>query len=127
MLSDLSDLQDSGESVRHIDMKFEIDTRSEEGSELVHKEYTFSYARQFDTWTFQEYREERTPDTNRMADRNWTRSRHIVWQDINETRTIDVPPEVADALAEATDSESVSIQVPQGGFNEREYDTIKTV
>jgi len=125
MLNELSGLQSSGESVMHITMSFEIETRSEESGELVEKEYKFSYAKEWDKWTFQEYTELRTPDTTRISDRNWTRSRHILWHDVNETPTIDVPPEVADALAEATGANSVTIQVPVGGINENEYATIK--
>ena len=124
MLSDLQELQSSDESLWHIDLSFDIETRSEDGNELVHKTYTFSYAKGWDKWTFKEYHEERTDDTTRMSDRNWKRARHIIWQDINETRTIDVPPEVADALAEATGSESVTIQVPVGGIDKNEYKEI---
>jgi hypothetical protein len=125
MLNELSGLQSSDESIWHVNMSFEIETRCEESGELVHKTYTFSYAKEWDKWTFQEYHEERTPDTTRITDRNWTRSRHILWSDVSETPTIDVPPEVADALAKATGAESVTIQVPVGGINENEYETIK--
>lgn len=125
MLNELSGLQSSDETVWHIDMCFSIETRCESNGELIHKEYKFSYAREWDKWTFQEYREERTPDTTRMTDRNWSQSRHIMWNDVNETPTIDVPPEVADALAEATGAESVTIQVPVGSFDTNECETVR--
>jgi hypothetical protein len=121
MLSDLADLQESDETVSRISMSFDIETRCEESGELVEKVYTFSHAKEWDKWTFQEYEEKRTPDTTRMADRNWRKSRHILWSDVNETQTIDVPPEVSRKLAEATGSESVTIQVPAGSLNEQEY------
>ena len=121
MLNELTDLQESDENLWHTNMCFEFETRSEEGDELVHKEYTFSYASEWDKWTFREYHEKRTPDTARMSDRNWRKSQHILWSDVNETPTIDVPPEVSKKLAEATGSESVTIQVPAGSLNEREY------
>ena len=122
MLSDLQGLQESDENVWTTAMSVEIETRSEDGDELVHKEYTFSYAKEWDKWTFQEYREKRTPDTTKMTDRNWRKARHIMWNDVNETPTIDVPPEVAQSLAEATGAESITIQVPAGSLDEPKYD-----
>jgi len=121
MLSELEDLQQSDENVWGISMSFDVETRSEDDNEIVHKVYTFSYAKEWDKWTFQEYREKRTPDTAKMSDRNWRKSRHILWSDVNETPTIDVPPEVSRKLAEATGSESVTIQVPAGSINDRKY------
>lgn len=121
MLTELEDLQESEENLWRTSMAFEIETRSEDGNEIVHKEYKFSYAREWDKWTFQEYFERRTPDTASMGDRDWRKSRHIFWQDVNETPTIDVPPEVSKALAKATGSESVTIQVPAGTINESKY------
>lgn len=125
MLNDLSELQSSDERVWNIDLSFDIETRSESGNQLIHKTYTFGYAREWDKWTFIEYHEERAEDTKRVSDRDWRRSRHIVWSDVNETRTIDVPPEVTDALAEATGAESVTIQVPRGSVNDTTYETVR--
>ena len=121
MLSDLQDLQESDESLWHTNLSIEIETRSQDGNEIVHKEYTFSYAKEWDKWTFHEYLEKRTPDTTRMADRNWRKAQHIFWQDVDKTPSIDVPPEAAKALAEATGSESITIQVPAGTIHEPEY------
>lgn len=121
MLSELEDLQESDESVWCTNMSFDIETRSDDGDEIVHKKYTFSYAKEWDKWTFHEYKEKRSPDTTKISDRDWSKSRHIFWQDVNETPTIDVPPEVSKALAEATGSESVTIQVPAGSIQENEY------
>lgn len=124
MLSDLTDLQSSEESVWSIDLSFDIETRSEENDELVNRKYTFSYAEEWDKWTFKEYREERTPDEERMMERDWKRSRHVVWQD-SDVPTVEVPPEVADALAEATGADDVTIQVPTGAINEVEYEDVR--
>lgn len=121
MLNELEDLQESDESVWTTSMTFDIETRSEDGNEIVHKTYTFSYTKEWDKWTFSEYEEKRTPDTTRMEDRNWRQARHIFWHEVNETPTIDVPPEVSKALADATGSESVTIQVPCGSVQERKY------
>lgn len=126
MLSDLSDLQSSDEDVWHVNMSFDIETRSAESNELVHKTYTFSYQDFFDKWSFREYYEKRTDDTTLTSDRNWKRSRHIIWSD-TDVPTIDVPPEVADALAKATGSESVTIEVPRGTITNSENETVKTV
>lgn len=126
MLNDLQDLQETDENLWRMNLSFDIETHSEDGNELVHKTYTFSYAREWDLWTFKEYHEERTPDTKSVTERNWTRSRHVIWQDIEETRTIDVPTEVTDALEEATGSESVTIQVPRGSIGEKDEKIVNT-
>lgn len=120
MLSDLQELQESEENLWGVSLSFDIETRSQDGNEIVQKEYTFSYAKEWDKWTFQEYTEKRTPDTASMGDRNWRKAQHILWQD-GEAATIDVPPEVAKALAKATGSESVTIQVPTGSINDHSY------
>lgn len=113
MLSELSGLQESDENVQGIDLTFDVETRSDEEGELIQKKYTFSYAREWDKWTFTEYEEKRTRDTHRIGDRNWSTSRHLLWSDA-ESRTIEVPPEVSEALADATSSEEVTIQMPRG-------------
>lgn len=113
MLSDLSGLQESDESVQHVDLSFDVETRCEDSGEIVRKQYTFSYAEEWDKWVFTEYHEQRTPDTRRVSDRDWRRARHVMWSDINESRSISVPPEVADALSEATGADSITIQEPR--------------
>jgi len=117
MLNELSGLQSSGERVWHTNFSVEVETRSKENGECVNKEYKFRYAKEWDKWAFQEYTEKRTDDTSKISDRNWRRSRHIVWTDLNEARTIDVPPEVAEKLAEAIGAESITIQVPVGAYD----------
>lgn len=120
MLTELEELQHSSEDLWGVNLSFEIETRSEDGDELVHKEYSFSYAKEWDKWTLTEYHEKRTPDTNLMTKRNWRKARHIFWDDA-ETATIDVPPEVSKALAQATGSDSVTVQVPAGSVDEHTY------
>lgn len=121
MLSELEDLQQSEENLWQTSITFDIETRSEDGNEIVQKTYSFSYADEWDKWTFSEYEEKRTPDTASMGDRNWRQAQHIFWQEVNKTPSIDVPPEVSKALAKATGSESVTIQVPAGSIRENEY------
>lgn len=121
MLDELTDLQESDETLWTTNLSIDIETRSEDENELVHKEYSFSYAKEWDKWTFSEYVEKRTPDTASISGRNWRQSRHIFWQEVNKTPTIDVPPEVSKALAKATGSESVTIQVPAASISEHEY------
>ena len=124
MLSELGDLQSSDESVYTTGMTIDIETRSSDDDELVHKSYKFSYAPEWDKWTFVEYIEKRTPDTEDIGERNWRDAEHIFWQDVTETRRIDVPPEVSDALAEATGANSVTIQVPSNGIDESRYEQV---
>lgn len=122
MLTELEQLQESDESVSNVKLSFDIETRSEEGGELVHKEYVFSYADGFGKWMFHKYHEKRTPDTAKMEDRDWHQSRNIVWTETDEVPTIDVPPEVSQSLAEATGAESVTIQMPAGTIREHKYE-----
>jgi hypothetical protein len=125
VLGELSGLQESDENVRNVHLSIDVETRSTDDGEheLVEREYTFAYSPEIDTWTFFEYEERRTPDTMVMSDRDWRQSRHIYWEDPHETATIDVPPEVSEKLAEATGSDSITIQTPVGTIDEHKYDT----
>lgn len=124
MLNELDGLQESNENVWTVSMTFDIETRSEDGGELIHREYSFSYAKEWDKWTFQEFRERRTPDNGTISDRNWQQSRHIMWNDVGETPTVEVPPEVAEKLKEATGAESIVMQLPSGGIQENTYEEV---
>jgi len=123
MLTELTDLQESDESVTGAKLSVSIETRSddEEANEIIEKEYTFSYAPAWDIWSFHEYRERRTPDTIQVSDREWRTAQHIFWQGVNEHRKIDVPPEVAERLSKATGCDSLTIQVPYGSVRETKY------
>ena len=112
MLSELGELQESEENVwGQPTVSFSIQTRSEEGTELIEREYTFSRAPEWDKWTFMEFEEKRTEDTGMITDRNWRRSRHIMWND-TEAPTVDVPPEVEKELQELHGLEEMTIQKP---------------
>lgn len=125
MLNELHDRQqESDESVWGTSISVSVETRTQDGSELVHKTYTFSYAKEWDKWTFQEYEEKRTPASDRVTNRNWRQSRHIMWSDVNDTPTIDVPPEVAEKVAEATGADEVVLQVPVGSVDELQYEEV---
>lgn len=123
MLTELTDLQKSEESVNKTTLSITVETRVSGGSsnEIVEKLYTFSHAPEWDMWSFYEYQERRSPDTVQISDREWRTAQHIFWQDVSEHRKIDVPPEVAEKLAEATGSDSVTIQVPYGSIHENNY------
>jgi hypothetical protein len=120
MLTELEDLQQSEENLWGVSLSIDMETRSTDGNELVQKEYSFSYAEEFDKWMFTEYVEKRTPDTSSISDRNWRKAQHIYWDEA-ESSTIDVPPEISKALAKATGSDSVTIQVPAGSVTEHKY------
>lgn len=110
MLSELSDLQESNESVWSANsVSFSVETRSEENDEIVEREYTFAHAKEWDKWTFHEFEEKRTPNTESICDRNWRRTRHIYWDD-QEARSVDVPPEVTKEIEEMLDLEKLIIQ-----------------
>lgn len=113
MLSDLNKMQETDdESVSRVNITFEVETRCSNTNELIEKIYKFAFAQGFDVWTFHEYIERRTEDTQTVSDRDWRQTEHIFWNDVTETPEIDVPANVADELARMTGSESVKIQVP---------------
>lgn len=93
------------------EVSFSIETRTEDGHELVQREYTFSHAPEWDKWTFTEFEEKRTEDTDWVTDRTWRRSRHIMWHE-REAPTIDVPPEVEKKLEELLGLDEMTIQKP---------------
>lgn len=98
MLSDLTDLQESEENVwGSPKVSFDIETRSEIDGELIHRTYTFTYADEWDNWTFHEFEEKRTQNIDRVTARNWRRTRHCFWQD-SKAADVDVPPEVTRKL-----------------------------
>lgn len=125
MLSDLNEIQDSSnEVVQRVNVEFSIQTRDQSQEEIVEKVYTFSFAQEWDIWTFSEYLERRTEDTVKISDRDWRQAQHIFWDEVNKTPHIDVPPEVADKLAEVTGAGSVTIQVPRGSIEKNEPEVV---
>lgn len=112
MLTDLTDLQSSDEDVQGVELSFDIETRTSDGSELIERQYTFDYAKEWDKWTFVEFLEKRTPNTDQITERNWRKSRHVMWYDGSEP-DVEIPPEVTDALERATGADSIVIQTPE--------------
>jgi len=124
MLSELEELQESDERLwTCTSISFTMKSRIDEGDELVEREYTFAHAKEWDKWLLQEFEEKRTEDTDSVTDRCWRGSRHIMWQD-DEVRDIDVPPEIGQALKEAINANSVTIQIPRGSFDGNECHTV---
>lgn len=111
MLDELSQLQESDEKYWVTTMSFTVETRSEDGNELVHKKYTFSWGEEFDEWHFTEYEEKRSDDTARIGDRNWRTSRHVWWHQVDEPIDIDVPQIVSNKLAERLGCDEVTIRL----------------
>lgn len=110
MLSELRELQESEEDVwGQPTVSFTIETRTEDGAELVQREYTFSRAPEWDKWMFQEFEEKRTENTDMITDRNWRRSRHILWSE-PESPTVDVPQEVEKELEEMLGLDEMNLQ-----------------
>lgn len=112
MLSELSGLQESEEDLwGATKVSFTIQTRKEESSELIQREYTFSRVKELDKWTFSEFEEEKTPDTKHITDRNWRRTRHILWND-SEAPSVTVPPEVSEQVEELLGLDELVMQTP---------------
>lgn len=111
MLTELADIQSSGESVESIELSFDIETRTETENERVARTYRFDYAKEWDKWIFVEFYEERANDEALPSERVWRQTQHIMWYD-DETPDITVPPEVTDALQKATGAEEIILQEP---------------
>lgn len=110
MLNELEDLQaESNEKVWGAPrVSFTIETREGVDGELIRREYTFSHAKEWDKWTFFEYEEHRTDDTQFMKDRNWRRTKKFHW---SEPRPLPpIPPEVNQELKELLGVEELNIQ-----------------
>lgn len=120
MLNELNDIQDgSDESVQGVDIDVSVETREESTDEIVERVYTFGYCDEWSKWMLEEFLERRSPDTDLVTDRDWRQAQHIFWYEADATPEIEVPSIVADRLAMATGSESVTIQTPCGTIVER--------
>lgn len=111
MLSQLSELQKSDETYWMTSMSFSVETRTEDGDELVHKTYTFSWGEEFDEWHFTEYEEKRCSVESKANCRNWKKSRHVWWNEVTKSIDVDIPQKVSDKLAERLGCEEVTIQL----------------
>jgi len=112
MLTELSDLQESGERVWDCsDISFTIESTSEDGDERVQRRYTFSNAPEWDKWAFTEFEECRATKPAPSNKDNWRRSRHLMWHDL-EAPSIDIPPEVSNKLEELLGVDEITIQMP---------------
>lgn len=113
MLDELAQAgQPESETATNIDLSFAVTTRDSDTEDIVERVYTFAYAKEWDKWMFHEYVERRSQDTERMSDRNWQQTEHIFWNDMDDTREIDIPSTVTQKLADATGAESVTLQSP---------------
>lgn len=120
MLTELGTMQESDTEVMATELSLDIEARDSTSEEIVHQIYTFNYSEEWDKWMFVEYREKRADADVSVSDRNWRKARHMMWHDA-ETPEIDVPPEVAEQLAEATGDGDVLMQIPT---SPTEYETI---
>lgn len=110
MLNDLTELQTSDEDVWGMpEISFTIQTRSEEGEEIVQRKYVFSRAPEWDKWLFNSFVEKRATDTPEVTSRSWRTSRRVFWDEAEEP-TVDVPPEVTRKLENLLDADSVVLQ-----------------
>lgn len=109
MLTELSELQDSDEELWSASkVSFTIETRSENDEEIIHREYTFSHAKEWDKWTFQEFEENRAENT-KTDERNWRREKKLLWNDAGAP-DVTVPPEVSSELEKLLDLDKLVIQ-----------------
>jgi hypothetical protein len=125
MLSELTDLQDSEEYVWGTpSMSFTIRTREDGSDAVIQREYTFSYAEEWEKWTFTEFEEKRGEKTQINGGRHWRRTEHKTSSE-EPIPDIDVPPEVGRKLNEAIGSEEVTIQMPRGSVGETTYKEVE--
>lgn len=112
MLEDLSELQESEEDLyATTTLSFTFYTRSVESNELIHKEYTFDHAKEWDKWTLIKYSELRCDADSATSEREWRRTRQLKWSDTEETPEIDIPPEVTEELKERLGVDEITLQL----------------
>jgi len=112
MLSELSEFQDSDESVwGGSKVSFTVETREEDAEEIVRRVYTFSKTMGLDEWVFHEFEEYRTNNTKHIMDRSWRQTRNISWDD-TEASSVDVPPSVEKEFEKLLGAEKINIQKP---------------
>lgn len=111
MLTELSEIESDEELWGTTDLTFSIQTRSEDGTELVERTYTFGLLSHSEEWTFQEFEEERTEDTKHITGRQWRRTKKLRWDD-GGVSEIEIPPEVLDELEEVLDLDELVLMKP---------------
>jgi hypothetical protein len=109
MLSELTSMQGSDESVDHVELSIDVETRDSRDGEVLSKVYTFEHSKEWDKWVFVEF-EEYTASAE-AGKRNWSKSRHIMWYDESEP-DIAVPQEVSSKLSEILGADEVTIRGP---------------
>lgn len=110
MLEHLNDLQSSDEETTFTDLSFTIETRSDDGSEKVRKQYTFDHIPETGEWLFKEYEEYRSGTKFGYSDGDWRRVRHSMWSD-GDSCDIAVPPCVNEELQERLSADEVVIRL----------------
>ena len=110
MLDELAALQTSDDQYWMSSLSFSVETRSEDGDELVHKTYTFTTTETADEWHFSEYKEKRCDATDGITDRNWRQSRHVWWHEEEEV-DVEVPRIVTNKLADELGVDTVKLEL----------------
>lgn len=115
MLTELSDLQESDEEVWGVaELSFKIRTRSKDGDEVIERHYSFNYAKEWDKWTFSDFKEKRAEisEKNDALDTGtWRTTEDLYWRSpkyVQEAKS--VPPEVQEELEEYLDADEFNIQ-----------------
>ena len=119
MLGELQDLQpESGETVSSKEMSLSVESFAEDEGERLRRTYTFTFSDGWDKWMLAEFIEKRSTEVTG----GWGESRHLMWHEEDGLDTIDVPPEILEALSEATNNCDITVQVPRkslgSGFDE---------
>lgn len=112
MLDELSKLQeDTDERCWLTSLSFSVETRENNGEDLVHRTYTFTWGQEFDEWHFSEYEEKRCDADDIVGERDWNESRHVWWHEVGEPIDKEVPQTVSNKLAERLDVDEVNLSL----------------
>lgn len=102
--------QDDAELFGTPDVSFTFTTRSEDGSELVEKEITFSHSEHFGGWSLKHYVERRCDADAHITQRNWRVIEDVHWDKAHLSNAdIDIPDAALDELEDVLGLESIEL------------------
>jgi len=102
--------QDDAELFGTPDVSITFTTRSEDGSELVEKEITFSKSEHFGGWSLKHYLERRCDANQYVSRRNWRVVEDLHWQKAGLSNAdIDIPGPVLEQLEDALDVDEIEL------------------
>lgn len=109
-LTDIDEHQESDESLfGDPELSLSFRTRSDDGDEIVEREYWFAHAKEWDKWTFSSYEERRCDADVRVNEREWRTVERRHWAE-DGSPDVDIPQSVINRLDDMVSSEVIRLQ-----------------